>query len=119
MPWRKHIELRAEKAGHCTAKGRDRYNVKVRGSDLKPGDRVLVKNFAERGGPSKLRSFWENKIYVIKNRKGPDSPVYEIKPENEPGRSRTLHRNLLLPCPYLPYEAKRRYQGNPYKLRTK
>ena len=81
----------AEKAGHCAARGRDRYNAKVWSSDLKPGDRVLVKNFAERSGPGKLRSFWEDKIYIIKNRKGPNSPFYEIKPENEPGRSRILH----------------------------
>ena len=111
--------ITAEKAGHCAARGRDRYNVKVRSSDLKPGDRVLVKNFAERGGPGKLRSFWEDQIYDIKNRKGPDSPVYEIKPENEPGRSRTLHRNLLLPCPYLQYEAKKALPGKPLQIKKK
>ena len=31
--------------------------------------------------------------------------VYEVRPENGGGRSRVLHRNLLLPCPYLPVEA--------------
>ena len=54
--------IAAEKAGHCAARGRDCYNVKVRNSDLKPGDRVLVINFAERGGPGKLISFWEDLI---------------------------------------------------------
>ena len=45
----------AEKAGHCAARGRDRYNAKVLSSDLKPGNRVLVENFAERGGPGKQK----------------------------------------------------------------
>ena len=107
--WKQAMEeahrIAAEKAGQCAARGRDRYNEKARSSDLQPGDRVLIRNFAEKGGPGKLRSFWEDKIYVIKNRKGPDSPVYEITPENGTGRTRTVHRNLLLPCPCLPYEA--------------
>ena len=31
-------------------------------------------------------------------------PVYEVKPETGNGRSRVLHRNLLLPCSHLPVE---------------
>ena len=114
--WKNAIEeahrIATEKAGHCAARGRDRYNAKVRSSELKADDRVLVKNFAERAVPNKLRSFWEDKIY-IKNRKGPDSPVYEIKAEKELRRSRNLHRNLLLPCSHLQYEAK---NALPWKL---
>ena len=33
---------------------------------------------------------------------GEDSPVYEVKPEAGTGGNRILHRNLLLPCSYLP-----------------
>ena len=29
-------------------------------------------------------------------------PVYELKPETGAGRTRVLHRNLLLPCNHLP-----------------
>ena len=32
----------------------------------------------------------------------PDNPVYEVKPERKDGRKRLLHRNLLLPCDFLP-----------------
>jgi len=32
------------------------------------------------------------------------APVYEVKPEQSKGRSRVLHRNLLLPCDHLPLE---------------
>lgn len=35
---------------------------------------------------------------------GEEGPVYGIKPERGKGRSRVLHRNLLLPCDYLPLE---------------
>ena len=31
--------------------------------------------------------------------------MYEVHPESDPNRKRVLHRNLLLPCPFLPYEA--------------
>ena len=85
---------------HRAKKTYDRW---VRSSVLEPGDRVLVRNLSERGGPGKLRSFWEDDIHVVVKRKSPESPVYEIKPERGEGRkNRVLHRNLLLPCEYLP-----------------
>ena len=30
--------------------------------------------------------------------------VYEVLPESENGRTRVLHRNLFLPCSFLPVE---------------
>ena len=83
----------AAKGGHSAFQNRESYNKKAESSALKPGNRVLVKNVSERGGPRKLRSFWE------------DSSVYEVHPESDPNRKRVLHGNLLLPCPLLPYEA--------------
>ena len=103
--------IAAEKAEQCAANGREEYNRKARSSELKPGDGVVVKNVVERGGPGKLRSFWEEKIYVVLNRKDPNSAVYEVGPENQDGRTRVLHRNLLLPCPFLPYAERQKATG--------
>ena len=71
---------------------------------LHAGDRVLVRNLLEKGGPGKLRSYWEDKIYVVNCRISEDSPVYEVRPENGKGRIRVLHRNLLMQCDSLPIE---------------
>ena len=97
--------IAAAKTGHCASQNRESYNKRARSSALKPGDRLLVKNVSERGGLGKLRSFWEDKIYAVDSRKGLDSFVYEVHPESDPSCKRVLHRNLLLPCPFLPYEA--------------
>ncbi len=87
-------------------RGQRNYNQCAWSSTLKPGDHVLVRNLTPRGGPGKLCSHWEDMIYVVNGRKGPDSPVYAVEPLQGTGRKRVLHRNLLLPCPCLVEEAK-------------
>lgn len=52
-------------------------------------------------GKHKLVDKWEATVHVVVNRKG-DLPVYTVKPENKDGTLRTLHRDLLLPCGFLP-----------------
>ena len=89
----------AEKSG---IRGKKNYDKRVRSSALEVGDRVLVRNLTPRGGPGKLRAFWEDEIHVVIARKGEGSPVYDARPESGEGHIRTLHRNLLLPCTYLP-----------------
>ena len=74
------------------------YDLNVRSSTLLPGDHVLIKNLSEHGGPGKLQSYWEDKVHVVVHRKSPDSPVYQLKPENRTRPIRTLHCNLLFPC---------------------
>ena len=94
--------LASKSATKSSMRGKRNYDKRMRSSALQMGDRVLVRNLTPRGGPGKLRSFWEDKIHVVVARKGEGSPVYDVRPESSEGPSRTLHRNLLLPCDYLP-----------------
>ena len=111
--------IAAEKTEQCAAHGREECNKKARSSELKPGDRVLVKNLVEREGPVKLCSFWEEKIYIVLNRKGPDAAVYKIGPEDQGGRERVLHRNLLMPCPFLPCAESQKPTGKQPMMKKK
>ena len=97
-------ELAGKKSSEVGAGAKQRYERFVRSSILLLGDRILVRNLSERGGPGKLRSHWEDRVHVVVSRKGDDSPVYEVKPEVGSGGSRILRRNLLLPCNYLPID---------------
>ena len=73
---------------------------------LIPQDKVLIKNVVERGGPGKLRSYWEQDIYeVIERLGGQDGVVYKVTKLDKPdGKIRTVHRNLLMLCNNLPLE---------------
>lgn len=88
----------------AAARNKQQYDKKVRTSTLSAGDRVLVRNLSERGGPGKLRAYWEDVIHKVVRRIGEDSPVYEVQPEKGQGKTRVLHRTMLMPCDYLGLE---------------
>ena len=104
--WRKPIYSPAKNNFQSKVAGKKQYDKKVCFSSLQPGDRVLVHNLSERGGPGKLRSYWEQQIHVVVGQRG-NLPVYEVRPEGQTGKPRVLHRNLLLPCTFLPIEPPR------------
>ena len=69
---------------------------------VKPGDKVLVKNVREKGGPGKIRAFWEQDVYRVLEVQGPSDVIVKIQKENCPtGEKRVVHRNMILPCEML------------------
>lgn len=104
------FEIAKENSKKTAERNKRNHEGKVRSSVMHPGDRVLVRNLTPRGGTRKLRNHWEDTIHTVIRRVGEEGPVYEVKLEGGKGRSRVLHRNLLLPCDYLPMEMELRTQ---------
>ncbi|KAK6178710.1 hypothetical protein SNE40_011231 [Patella caerulea] len=94
---REAYEIAQENSRKTAVKGKHIHDKKYMSVCLEEGDKVLVRNLTERGGPGKLRSYWEDNVCVVTRRIG-ESPVYEVRPETGLGRTRILHRNLLHQC---------------------
>lgn len=100
----KHLKERLKEsykiASENTVKSTDpnklRFDKHVQPSTLETGDPVLVRNVWLRG-KHKLSDKWEQDTYMVVKRAG-DLPVYTVMPEGREGPTRTLHRDLLLPC---------------------
>lgn len=93
-------QVAAENAKKTADRNKARFDKHVVESTLKEGDRVLVRNVRLRG-KHKLADRWESDVYVVLRRCG-DLPVYIVRPEAGEGPQRTLHRDVLLPCGFLP-----------------
>jgi len=77
----------------------DGFNKKVRGTHLNVGDRVLLANKAERG-KRKLADKWEPTMYTIIDR-NPQTHIYKVREES--GKTKVVHRNLMLDVSFLPF----------------
>ena len=98
-------KIASDKSDQRKASDRIRHNSTAITHRLKIGDRVLVRNMGEKGGPGKLRSYWEQEVYTMVDCKGDSGVVYSVRPKNkEKERVRTVHRNILLPCEHLSSE---------------
>ena len=94
-------QLAAARAEKAASYHKDRYDRRVRDQALSVGDRVLVRNVGLTG-KHKLADRWTTATYKVVKRISDDMPVYVVRPEGDSGRDRTLHRNMLLPCGFLP-----------------
>ena len=67
--WQKQMDeawkIAYEKSSKRKAADRKRWNKGPVLTELKCGDRVLVRNLTERGGPGKLRNYWESDVHVV------------------------------------------------------
>jgi transposase InsO family protein len=90
------------------------YDQGARESRLQVGDLVLVKVVAFTG-KHKLSDRWEPEVYRIIDIPIPNSPVYKVQRHSGTGRTRVLHRNLLLPYCGLPVESPRIQIPDPIK----
>ena len=88
-------QISLEVSDKVATKNKTAYDRRAHAALLAEGDRVLVRNLREKGGPGKLRSYWESAVYKVIERRG-EGPVYVVEPESG-GERRVLHRNHLLP----------------------
>ena len=90
----------------------DLWKRKKKSQTLAVGDRVLVKNRREIGGPGKLRARFEQEIYEVLLERKDNGVVYVVrKIADKKGEKRTLHRNFLLPCGLLESDDQRVGEG--------
>ena len=92
------VEARMKKSGENRKKW---YDVKVRGASLQPGDHVLVRKVGLKG-KQKLADRWEEEVWVVTSQPDTSIPVFKVRQLDGRGRSRTLHRNMLLPVKSVP-----------------
>lgn len=112
-------QLATKNVSKVAERNKTRYDKHVTESVLGVGDRVLVRNVRIRG-KNKLADKWESVVHVVVSQKD-NLPVYTVKPEHHQGSTRTLHRDLLLPCGFLPTapENPPAVQVKPHRPRTR
>ena len=96
-------KLASEKSGKLDARNKDKHDSRLKDNTLEPGDKVLVRNVGVQG-KHKSGDKWGKYPSIVVPQPNPEIPIFKVRPENGVGRERTLHRNLLFPCNFLPVE---------------
>ena len=97
------FQLAYQNSGQAAAANKRRYDAKVNTASIGVGDHVLVRNLSERDGAWKLRSWWEQKLYVVVSVRDL-VPVFTVRPIDS-RKTRTVHRNMLLRVNDMPLDA--------------
>ena len=82
-------------AGRQQARHKRLYDIRCKGAEQDIGDLVLVRKTAWKG-KHKIQDSWENDEYQVIGHPNPGIPVNKVESVTG-GRTRVLHRNLLLP----------------------
>ena len=93
----------SEEAARQTERYKSYYDQRVRKGKLEVGDRVLIQALGLKG-KVKIADDWEEMSYIVTEIPIKDIPVYKVRQEDGKGRTKTLHRNQILPFTCLPSE---------------
>lgn len=75
---REAYQLASETAHKEQERAKKQYDKNTYGAVLQPESRVLVRNLRDRGRPGKLRSYWEEQVHIVTERKHQDNLVYTV-----------------------------------------
>jgi hypothetical protein len=93
-------QLATEASRNAQVHQKEGYEIKVRGAIIQKGDGVLVKQ-VYFDGKHKLTDTWEKVQYVVVDQANSAIPVFTVTREDGEGRTRILHRSLLLPVGFI------------------
>ena len=63
-------ERAGKKSSEAGLRGKQFHDYFVRSTALLLGDRVLVRNLSQQGGPGKLHPHWEDQVQIVISHKG-------------------------------------------------
>ena len=96
-------KLASAKMGKAAEYNKRVYDKRAKAVELVVGDQVLMRNVRERGGTQKLKSFWEETLFKVIEKRA-NIPVYKIQSVKNSADIRQIHRNLLMKCNELPVD---------------